>query len=211
MKLAVFDVDGTLIDTKVGTFKDLGLMLGKEEEIKAHHEEYERRKHLGPWGLDELAELFKGTKEGRMVELSKQIVDQMLMPGAEEIFKELKGRGYTLLAYSSSPTFIMEILRNRFGFSDIHGNVLEVKGGTLTGKLAEKADRHTKAERLKKFMEENSIFQKDVYVIGDSVTDLPMAEYGHFIAFNADKEEVKEKAEYVVDKKDLREILKYIK
>jgi len=37
-----------------------------------------------------------------------------------------------------------------------------------------------------------------------------MAEYGRFIAFNADKQEVKDKAEFVINKKDLREILRYI-
>ena len=58
-RLFVFDVDQTLIETEVGSFKDLGLMLGKEEEIKKHHEEYERKKHKGPWGLKELAEIFK--------------------------------------------------------------------------------------------------------------------------------------------------------
>ena len=54
------------------------------------------------------------------------------------------------------------------------------------------------------------LIKDNVVIIGDSLTDLPMAKIaGFFIAFNA-KEELKEKTDVVVEKKDLREVLKYI-
>jgi len=208
IKLVVFDVDGTLIDTEVGSFKDIGIMLGKEKEIRAHHEEYQRRKHLGPWGLEELALIFKGTKESEIKKLVKKIIESQLMPGAEETISELKKRGYAIVSYSSSPMWIMQELRKKFGFADIIGNIVEVKNGIITGKLLQKVDRYAKAERLKQFMEKNKIKRDNVYIVGNSVSDLPMAEYGHFIAINADSEQVREKAEHVVESKNLREILK---
>jgi phosphoserine phosphatase len=210
-KLIVFDVDGVLIDTDKGSFKELGLMFGKEKKIQEHHKEYEKRKHLGPWGLEELAMIFKDLKESDLNKASKEILDKRLMKGINETIKELKNRDYTIVSYSSSPFWIMKALKEKFGFVDICGNIIEVKNGKITGKLLKKIDRHGKAERLKEFMKEKGFTKENTYIIGDSVTDLPMAEYGHFIAFNSKKELIKEKAEEVIDKKDLREILRYLK
>jgi len=209
-KLIVFDVDGTLIDTKIGSFKDIGVILGKEAEIKAHTKEYEKRKHLGPWGLEELAAIFSDVKEEEMKKSAEKIVKEKLITGVKETILKLKEKGYVIVSYSSSPIWIMDALKQEFGFEEVCGNVLEVKDRKITGKLLEKVDRYVKAERLKKFMDANSIAKENTFVVGDSVTDLPMAEHGHFIAFNCKKQAVREKAEHIVDKKDLREILKFI-
>ena len=211
VKLIVFDVDGTLIDTKIGSFKELGIYLGKEKEIREHDEEYQRRKHLGPWGLEELAEIFKNVKEDKIKQISEEIVSRQLMQGAEKLINELKKRGYLLVSYSSSPMWIMNVLKKKFNFDDICGNKVEVKDGRITGKLLEKIDRYGKASRLKNFMYNNGVKKEDTYIIGDSVTDLPMAQYGHFIAFNSNKQEVKDEAEHIVDEKNLIKLLKFIK
>lgn len=209
-KLVVFDVDGVLIDTKIGSFKEMGILIGKEKEIKEHAEEYERRKHLGPWGLDELAMIFKGIEEKKAKKAAKEILDKQLMLGTEETINELLKRRYKIVSYSSSPIYIMQALREKFSFVDICGNTLEVKNGIITGKLLEKVDRYAKAERLEKFIAENKISKENLFIIGDSITDLPLSELGRFIAFNSDNQEVREKAEFVVDKKDLREVLRLI-
>ena len=210
-KLVVFDVDGTLIDTEIGSFKEIGMRLGKKKEIQAHHEEYERRKRLGPWGLEELGMIFKGINEEDAIRVAKEIIESKLMPGALETIKELRKRGYIIVSYSSSPMRVMIALQKMFGFKDVLGNAIEVKNGKITGRLLEKVDRYAKAERLKKFMEKNRIDGENVYVIGDSVTDLPMLEHAkHFIAFNAKKPEVREKAEQIIDDKNLRKSLEYL-
>jgi len=209
-KLVVFDVDGTLIDTSIGSFKEIGVIVGKEKEVREHDEEYQKRIHLGPWGLEELALIFKEIPEKEVKNAAREVIRERLIPGAKETISQLKQKGYVLASYSSSPTWIMEELKDMFGFDDVLGNAIEVKDGKITGKLLEKVDRYAKAARLKKFQERKGISKENTYVIGDSVTDLPMAEYGKFVAFNADKQEVKNKAEFVVDKKDLREILKFI-
>lgn len=206
-KLVVFDVDGVLIDTKIGSFKEIGILLGKKKAVREHAEEYERRKQLGPWGLEELAMIFKGIEEKKAKKAAKEIIDKQLMPGTEETMHELMEKRYKIVSYSSSPIWIMHVLREKFNFMDICGNTLEVKNGIITGKLLEKVDRYVKAEQLKRFIAENKISKENIFIVGDSVSDLPMAELGRFIAFNSDNQTVKEKAEFVVDKKDLREVL----
>ena len=154
--------------------------------------------------------LFKGVEEKKAEKAAKQVIDKQLMSGTEEILKELKNRGYKTVSYSSSPVWIMSLLKEKFGFIDTCGNALEVKNRRITGNFLEKVDRYVKAEKLKRFITENKISKENTFIVGDSITDLPMAELGRFIAFNSDKQEVREKAEFVVDKKDLREVLKII-
>lgn len=209
-KLVVFDVDGTLIDTKIGSFKELGVLLGKEHEVRKHDEEYQKRKHLGPWGLEELAMIFKGISEEKIKEAAEKIINNKLMAGVEETISQLKEKGFKIVSYSSSPMWIMDALKDKFGFDDVCGNIVEVAEGKVTGKLLERVDRYTKSQKLRAFMEKNNFDKGNTFIIGDSVTDLPMAELGRFIAFNSDKQEVKEKAEHAINKKDLREILQFI-
>lgn len=209
-KLIVFDVDGVLIDTEIGSFKEIGILLGKEKQVREHAEEYKRRKYLGPWGLDELGMIFQGIEEEKVVEAAKKVVEKQLMQGVKETMLKLKNNGFLIVSYSSSPKWIMEILKEKFGFVDTVCNILESKSGKLTGKYTKQVNRYVKAESLKKFLENKNIGRKNTFIVGDSVSDLPMAEYGRFIAFNSDSQQVKDKAEFIVDKKDLREILKLV-
>lgn len=56
--IIVFDVDGVLLNNKSGGFKEiLSEYFNKQKEVNDINEEYQRRKHLGPWGLEQLTEL----------------------------------------------------------------------------------------------------------------------------------------------------------
>jgi len=48
-KLVVLDVDGVLLDTKIGAFKLLAEAVGKGEEMQKQHAEYEKRKYSGSY------------------------------------------------------------------------------------------------------------------------------------------------------------------
>ena len=105
----------------------------------------------------------------------------------------------------------MEQLKEILGVDFICGNELEFKNGFCTGRLTRKVDRYVKAEELEKIITKNSIPKSEVYVVGDSETDIPMAEYGIFISYNSKDEEVDKLAEgRVIKEKDLRKTLKFI-
>lgn len=209
-KLIVFDVDGVLLDNKTGGFKDILVLLGKEKEVQVIDGEYQRRKHLGPWGLEELANLYRGLSKEKLESLAREYCQKHLTEGAKETVGELKEKNYLVGALSSNPQFIMDVLAGILDLDFVCGTQLEFKDDIATGKISEKVDRYKKAEILEEKMEELNLERREITVIGDSLTDLPMAEIaGRLFAFNA-KKELKERADVVIEKKDLREVLKYI-
>lgn len=209
-KLIVFDADGVLLDNKSGGFKEILMLLGKKKEVLAIDREYQKRKHLGPWGLKELALLLKGFSIETVVKISKDYCVKKLMKGAQETISKLKEKNYTIGSISSNPKFVMDSLKKTLKLDFSCGNELELRKGIATGKILKKVDRYIKAEILKEKMTQYHIKKRNVAVVGDSLTDVPMAELAAiFIAFNA-KPEVKESADILIKKKDLREILSYL-
>ncbi|MBI4017235.1 MAG: HAD family phosphatase [Candidatus Aenigmarchaeota archaeon] len=208
-KLVVLDVDGVLLDTKIGGFKLLAEAVGKGEEMRKQHAEYEKRKHQGPWGLEQLAMLFAGISETKLNNHAIQIVDSTIMPEAYAVVQELRKRNYLVVAYSSSPSWIMNYLKQKLGLDDICANVLEVKDGNVTGKILQKMDRYGKKKHLLEFMTAHKLTKQDVIVVGDSVSDLPMAQHGTFYAFNTNDAVVVGAARQVI-MPPLNNLLKYL-
>jgi len=206
-KLVVFDVDGVLIDTKIGGLKDILTILGKGAKVEKLEEEYQKRKKFGPWGLDELVLLYKGFSKMRMSNIATKYCEQNLMKGASEAIAELKLNDFLVGAISSEADFVVDVLARNLSLDFTCGTVLEYTNGICTGKIIEKVDRFTKAELLKKIMQEKNISRSNIYVVGDSITDLPMGQVaGRFIGFRP-KTEIIEHVNFIVREKDLEKIL----
>lgn len=199
-KLIVFDVDGVLLDNERGGFKDILIVLGKDREVQRIDEEYQRRKHLGPWGLEELSKLYQGFSENELKRKVFNYCQQNLMEGAKAVLNKLKKKGYIVGALSSNPQFIMDALAQILALDFSEGTRLEFKGSGATGKIQKKVDRYGKAEILQEKMENYQIKKENLIVVGDSITDLPAAELaGVFIAFRPKDNIVKERANKIVE------------
>ncbi|HDH91613.1 MAG TPA: HAD family hydrolase [Candidatus Aenigmarchaeota archaeon] len=209
-KLMIFDVDGVLLDLEEGSYVWLLKKLGRGEEAKNVYELYLRQRLRKPWGLEEFAQLFKGIE----VKKIEKVIESSLpiMEGAENVIIELKERGYMIIAISSAPSFLLKYLKKKLNLDRVYGSVLEVKDKKFTGRLIKKVDRYAKARELRKLMKEFEIKKENVYVVGDSVTDISMARVvDHFIAFNPKDEVLEKYAEFVIKEKNLREILRFLK
>ena len=204
-KMFAFDVDGVLIDAQPGGFIQLAEKMGKD--VSKLHEEYQKRKNKGPWGLDKLAKLFEGCKKDELVSKANEIVSKSLMPGAKETILELKQMGFIIGVFTSNPLEIIDALKIYMQIDVAVGNELIYNNETATGGII-KMDRYQKAEKLKDYVQKNDISQ--LYIVGDSITDLPMAELGTFISFNSKDIEVDNKARYIIKNKNLKEILKLL-
>jgi phosphoserine phosphatase len=199
-KLIVFDVDGVLLNTKMGAFKDILIILGKGKEVRKIDEEYQKRRHLGPWGREQIAELYKGFSKKKIEEIATKYCQENLERGAKECIAELKDKGYIVGALSSNPQIIMDFLAKDFSLDFSEGARLGFRRGKATGKFQKKVDRYVKAEILQKKIEGYKIKKENVIVIGESITDLPMAELaGTFIAFRPKEDIVKEKATKIIE------------
>ncbi|MBI4144542.1 HAD family phosphatase [Candidatus Woesearchaeota archaeon] len=210
MTLVVFDVDGVLLDVAEGGFILLAKAIGKEKEVAELHAEYEKRKDQGPWGLDQLASMFNGQNPQALLEHSRRICKNHIMPGAVETVDELRKRGYAIAFYSSNPIIVLEALKEIIPCDFMCGNGLEITKNVCTGRLSDKVDRYEKAKRLEQLIAQLMLKKDEVYIIGDSITDLPMAQNGRFISFNSHNAEVDASAEFVIKNKELREVLKYV-
>jgi len=207
-KLVIFDVDGTLLDNEMGGLKDLLVILGKEKEVRELDREYQKRKFKGPWGLKEVALLYKGFNREKLGKLALDYCKDNLKQGAQEAVKHFKGKGAVVGSISSNPQFLLNVLKDILSLDFAYGLELEFKNNRATGRILREVDRFTKAEILKQKMKELAIENRDVLVVGDSVADVEMAkEAGEFIAITPDKAAKKE-ASQVIEKEDLREIFK---
>ncbi len=99
-----------------------------------------------------------------------------LMPGVEEVFRELNKLGYrTALISSGLPTFLVEDLATRLKADYAFGLKLEVVNGHLTGEISGDVLRPKgKAVVLKRIMEKDSLSPKDCVVVADDRNNLPM-------------------------------------
>lgn len=210
-KLVIFDVDGVLLDNTMGGFKEILVILGKRREVRILDREYQKRKYQGPWGLEELAKLYKDFPKDKLKELALEYCNKNLMKGTKHVITEFKNKNYIIGALSTNPQFIMQILADFLDLDFSYGTELEFQNNIATGKIYKKVDRYAKAIILNKKIKQFNLHRKDIIVVGDSVTDLPMAELaGLFIAFNPKEKIVEEKGDFVIKNKDLRKILKHV-
>jgi len=206
-KLVVFDINGVLLDNGIGALKEILILLGRGRELSQVEEEYQKRKKFGPWGLEQTASLYQGLNRERMVHVAAEYCEENLMQGASEAIAELKLNDFLVGAISSEADFVVEVLARNLSLDFAYGTVLQYVDGICTGKIIEKVDRFTKAELLKKVMQEKNISRSNIYVVGDSITDLPMGQVaGRFIGFRP-KTEIIEQVNFIVREKDLEKIL----
>lgn len=209
-KLVIFDSNGVLVASKMGGFKGILFSLGREKEVKQLNEEYQKRKLVSPWGLEKLVSLYRGFAKSRLEELALEHCKDNLTPGAEDTVREIKNKGYVVGSLSSEPQFLMNVLKKILGLDFALGTELEFnKEGKATGRMLRRIDRYGKAELLRNKIKNLGLNREDVTVVGHSITDLPMAALsGRFIAFQP-RNEVREKADIIIDEENLREVLKY--
>jgi phosphoserine phosphatase len=110
-----------------------------------------------------------------------------LTPGAEVLLSKCRQHGVQVLLVSGGFTFFTERLKERLGLHHTTSNVLEVKGGKLTGALVgEIVDADAKAAKFREVLTGLKASRDQSVAIGDGANDLKMmAEAGLSVAFRA--------------------------
>jgi len=207
-KLAIFDLDGTLITshlwlgivkhhlkTKENLFSVFWYLfshmaLAPFWKMKLIPTE----KYYKSWGQD-LALTMKGIKTDRAKVIFEWLSDQYLLPTSKknvlERLKKHQEEGFLTFLTSGSFQELIKIIANRLDIDFAIGTELEQKSDEFSGKIILPfCFGQGKAEKVKKFLSEKNlkINFKESFAYSDSIFDLPMLELvGNPVAVEPDK------------------------
>jgi phosphoserine phosphatase len=183
LKLLAMDMDSTLIT--IECIDELGDFAGKKAEIAAVTAQAMRGEIEYRESLRRRVAALAGLSEDSLARVYAERL--RLTPGAEVLLERCKHSGVKLLLVSGGFTFFTERLKERLGLDYTISNVLEVKGGKLTGALlGEIVDADAKAAKFREILSKLGAKKDASLAIGDGANDLKMMEAaGLSVAFRA--------------------------
>ncbi len=203
MKLCVFDFDSTLMDGETIDF--LADELGLKEEVSS----ITKRAMAGELdffeSLIQRVALLKGLKKKKVDEICHSLP---YMAGAKETIRKLKQRGYKVVVFSGGFRNATDYAKDILGYDASFSNILHDKNGVLSGLVGgDMMFGFSKGDMLRRLQNILRISPQDCMVVGDGANDVSMFKYAKIkVAFCAN-EILKKEATYIIDEKDLRDIL----
>lgn len=206
IEMVVFDMDGVLtsIDSSWQTLHRV-FGVNNEENLKQHLQneiDYKEfmRTDISLWGKTNIQKI-------------KNILDQVpLIKGSRETLECIRKKGLKTAIISSGISILAERLKDELGIDYVFANrLLTDEKGNLLGEAEEVVTLKNKGLVLEKLCKEKNIAINNCAIVGESKFDVPMfKKAGLSIAFISKDSAVKEAADLVIDKEDLRKILPWI-
>jgi len=209
-KLVVFDMDGVLADTEsswayvhghFGVNNDHSLRAYLDGEID--DQEFIKR-DIDLWR--------KKDPTLSMDSIRRILADVPTMNGAEEAVAELRRRGIRTVIISAGIDLLAQRLAAELKIDMFYANGFVADcAGRLTGEGVLNVRLAEKGEKVRMVADLLDIGREEVVSVGNSRFDTPMFDAsGIGIAFCPADDEVREKADVVVEEKDLRIILESV-
>ncbi|NBA93934.1 phosphoserine phosphatase SerB [Pseudomonas sp. R5(2019)] len=193
-RLAVFDMDSTLIEAEV--IDELAKAAGVGEQVSEITERAMRGELDFRASFKERLALLKGLDVNVLDDIGASL---RLTEGAETLFAELKRLGYKTAILSGGFTYFAKQLQAKLGIDYVFANELEVVDGKVTGVAIEPiVDAQRKADLLSELAAREGLQLEQTIAVGDGANDLPMlAIAGLGVAFRA-KPLVKQSAKQAI-------------
>ena len=205
IELVVFDLDNVIIDGEA--IDEIGKLANVEDDIATITEKAMQGEIDFETSIKDRVKLLEGTS---IEDIQKVASELPLMPGAEDTIKGLKEKDVDVAIISGSFDVVADVIKEKIGVEIAYTNSFTVDDGKLTGEVTGPLVSNSKLDVLKDHVEKAGITLENVVAVGDGANDISMIESaGCGIAFNA-KDAVKEKADIVVDEKDLTKVLDQI-
>ncbi|MFJ2712760.1 MULTISPECIES: phosphoserine phosphatase SerB [unclassified Pseudomonas] len=193
-RLAVFDMDSTLIEAEV--IDELAKAAGVGDQVSAITERAMSGELDFRASFKERLALLKGLDVSVLDSIGASL---RLTEGAETLFAELKRLGYKTAILSGGFTYFAKQLQAKLGIDYVFANELEVVDGKCTGVAVEPiVDAQRKADLLRELAHKEGLRLEQTIAVGDGANDLPMlAIAGLGVAFRA-KPLVKQSAKQAI-------------
>lgn len=204
-KLAVFDFDSTLMDGE--TIEFFAREIGIEDKVKLITDRAMRGELDFFESLTERVSFLKGLPVSRIDEICQNLP---LMNGAVRAVKGLKEKGYKVVCFSGGFKNATTLFAEKLNLDGEFSNILHSKNGILTGQVGgEMMFNDSKGQMLKNLQKLLDVTEENTIAIGDGANDLSMFKYAFKkVAFCA-KPVLKEKANIIIENKNLADILDY--
>ena len=201
--LVVFDVDSTLINEEA--IELLAEHSGYRDRVAEITERSMRGEIDFTTSLVERVATLKGLPVSVLEETSQSLTPTN---GARALIDEIHARGGKAAAVSGGFIQLLDGLRQELSLDYAMANTLGILDGFLTGEgVGELINREAKAKYLQSWASENGLELSQTIAIGDGANDLGMmAKAGLSVAFCA-KPLVRERADVVIDERDLSQVI----
>jgi HAD superfamily hydrolase (TIGR01490 family) len=189
-KVAVFDVDGTIFRSSlliqlVNKLIEKGAFPADAKKVY----DREHRKWLDREGdyeeyINAVVRAFrshiKGVHYSVLADSAAELVDEQWKRTyrfTRDFIKDLKSKGYYLLAVSHSPKTVLDKFCPKLGFNKSYGLIYEIGPQDLfTGEVAEEHLIYNKANIVKRAVEKENLSLAHSVGVGDTESDIPFLE-----------------------------------
>jgi HAD superfamily hydrolase (TIGR01490 family) len=186
-RVAVFDVDGTIFRSSLliqlveklilkGAFPENAHAVYEKEHQKWLDREGDYEAYISAV-VSAFRKHIKGVHYGVLADAAEEMVDaqwKRTYRYTRDLIKDLKDRGYYLLAVSHSPKTVLDKFCPKLGFDKSYGIVYDIGPQDLfTGGIAEEHVIMNKANILRRAVEKEGLTLMHSVGVGDTESDIP--------------------------------------
>ncbi|OGG49640.1 hypothetical protein A2763_03090 [Candidatus Kaiserbacteria bacterium RIFCSPHIGHO2_01_FULL_54_36] len=189
-KVAIFDVDGTIFRSSL-LIQVVDRLIEKKafppSTKRVYEREYERwlnregdyEEYIGAV-VEAFVGHLKGVHYSELADAAEEVVEEQwkrVYRYTRDLIKDLKKRGYFLLAVSHSPKTVLDKFCPRLGFNKTYGMIYEIgPQECFTGNVTEEHLILNKSAIVRRAVEKENLTLQHSIGVGDTESDIPFLE-----------------------------------